>query len=170
MRIGFGVDSHEFETEKQKALMLGGIKVEQEGVNGLKGNSDADVILHAIFNSISSACGKKSIGAYSDKMCLEQGITNSAEYLKVAKGFLKEKKFIIANLSIALECKKPKIDLIAEKIKQRISEILEIKPEQIGITATSGEELTAFGQGKGIFCWSNLLLKKNNKQKNNKKE
>lgn len=156
MRIGIGQDSHEFENEKEKPLMLGGIKV--DGANGLKANSDGDVVLHAVFNAISSGCGKNSLGEYADKMCKEDGIADSAEYLVWPKKFMKEAGLKLSSVSISLECRKPRLAPITVKMKERIAEILEIPPERVGITATTGENLTAFGRGEGIMCTCAVLL------------
>src|SRR3989344_3750339 len=72
-RIGIGQDSHKFSDNKNKKLVLGGIKIEKE--TGLEANSDGDVILHALFNALSTAIGMKSIGFYADGMC-KKGITD----------------------------------------------------------------------------------------------
>ena len=79
-RIGFGQDSHRFSLDKGKKLVLGGCIVPNE--IGLEANSDGDLILHTLFNAISSAIGGKSLGFYADAM-LENGVTDSREYLKV---------------------------------------------------------------------------------------
>ena len=57
-----------------------------------------------------------------------------------------------------LECKNPKIDPLVAKLKKSISAILSLSPARIGITATSGEELTLFGQGVGIQCFAIISL------------
>lgn len=152
-RIGFGTDSHAFETEKKKLVLAG---TEFEG-NGLKGNSDGDAVLHALCNAICSALGKGSLSIYSDKMCSE-GITDSKEYLKIPLKWMKEKGYEIENVSIALECKKPKIEPKREEMKKSLSKILEIEEERIGITATSGEGLTEFGKGNGVMVQTTVLL------------
>ncbi len=149
IRVGIGQDSHKFANE-EKPLMMGGIKIENE--RGLEANSDGDVILHAIFNAIASSIGERSIGHYADDMC-KKGIKDSKEYLKFILNILKEKEYIINNIGIALECKTPSISNIEDKIKGSLSRLLSINDNQIGITATSGEELTEFGKGNGIQCF-----------------
>ena len=158
-RIGLGQDSHGFEEEKEKLLVLGGVLIPNE--KGLKGNSDGDVILHALFNSVSQAIGERSISYYADKMCLEQGITDSKEYLKVILNKLKEKNYKINNVGIMIEAKKPKLEPYHAKIKQSLSNLLKINKEQIGLTFTSGESLTDFGKGLGIQCFVITTLNKN---------
>ena len=157
-RTGFGLDSHRFEKEKQKKLILGGIEV--IGEQGLHAHSDGDVVLHSIFNAISSALGGKSIGFYhSDKIAEKENIASHL-YLETVKKMLKEKNFEIVNLSIMIECKQPKIDPIADAMKQKISEFLNLNQEQIAILATTGEELSPFGKGEGIQVYSTVLLQK----------
>ena len=146
-RIGFGQDSHRFSDDANKKLILGGIEI--EGEKGLEGNSDGDVILHAICASIEQALGRVNFSVYSDEMC-GRGITDSAEYLKVALSHMKEDGYDINNLGISIEAKRPKILPIEDRMKDRLVEILEIEKSKIGINATSGEGLTAFGRGEGI--------------------
>jgi len=152
---GIGLDSHAFDTT-DKVLTLGGYIVSNE--IGLSGNSDGDVILHAIFNAISNAIGRRSIGFYADDLCLNQNIKDSKKYLDIALIMMSDSKYEISNISIVLECKKPKIEPISKEIKSSISNILNLKEDLIGLTATSGEELTAFGQGLGIQCFCSVLL------------
>ena len=144
-KTGIGQDSHRF-TDKEKPLVLAGITIPNH--KGLEANSDGDVILHALFNAISSAMGNKSISNYCDKLCLEKGITDSKEYIKLALDMIKAYK--LNNVSISIECSTPKIEPLVDKMKQSLSQLLNITQENIGITATSGEGLTDFGKGLGI--------------------
>jgi len=158
-RIGFGQDSHMFhDGEERKHLVLGGFKIESE--NGLKANSDGDVILHALFNALSQSVGKKSIGHYADKMC-EDGTKDSKEYLKVALRLVQEQGYKLNNIGIMIECKKPRINEHEEEIKKSLAELCGIKIDSIGITATSGEELTSFGKGQGIQAFAVVSVNQN---------
>lgn len=155
-KIGLGQDAHRF-SKKKKDLVLGGIKIINQ--NGMEANSDGDVILHSICNALSSAIGGDSIGTWADEMCLKQGIKDSREYAKKIVKIMAQKKYKVNNLSISVEAKKPflKIDLI-KKIKTNIARLLMISTDQIGITFTSGEGLTAFGRGEGIQVLSIISL------------
>jgi 2-C-methyl-D-erythritol 2,4-cyclodiphosphate synthase len=90
-------------------------------------------------------------------MC-QKGIQDSAEYLKVLLRDLKDRKLTVSNISISLEGARPKIEPIADQMKTNISELLSVPKERIGITATSGEELTSFGKGEGIKCMCVAVL------------
>lgn len=159
-RVGFGQDSHKFSEGKDKKLILGGVEI--KGEKGMKANSDGDVIIHAICAGIEQALGRVNFSVYSDEMC-KIGITDSAEYLKVAMKHIKEDGYNINNLGISVEAKRPKILPIEDKIKNRLAEILEIEKSQIGINATTGEELTAFGRGEGIQVFVIISLVKDEK-------
>ena len=149
-RIGFGQDSHSFSSNKNKKLVLGGYIVPNE--NGLEANSDGDVILHALFNAISSAIGERSLGFYADEM-FRKGVTNSREYLNVILEKLKEKNMRINNVGIMIEASRPKLERHTDKLKDSLSKILKSNKDHIGITYSSGDGLTMFGQGKGIQCF-----------------
>lgn len=151
MKVGIGQDSHKFDFEdKNKKLVLGGVVF--EGHAPLEGNSDADVILHSITNAVSGVTCVNILGKISDDMCLKHGVTDSTEYLREALGYLGECK--IVHVSISIECLTPKISPRIPEIRQRLSELLDIPGNCIGITATTGEGLTQFGQGKGIQVFS----------------
>ena len=151
MRIGLGKDSHRFDfDDKEKALVLGGVIFDSEPA--LSGNSDADVVLHAITNAISGITCKNILGSRADKLCLEQGITDSTVYLKEALSDLEEENLKIIHLSISIECKFPKITPKVCDMRNSIAQLLNISEKSVGITATTGEDLTPFGQGLGIEC------------------
>ena len=146
VKVGLGQDSHAFDDENtKKKLVLAGV-VFHDNV-GLKGNSDADVVLHALTNSISSITGNNIIGKLSDDMC-KKGVTDSKEYLKKALEDLHSYK--VSHISISIECKEPKITPKIEEMKLSLSGLFSIDIEDVGITATSGEGLTSFGRGEGI--------------------
>ncbi len=148
MRIGIGQDSHRFEKNiDDTVLILGGIRI--EGSPGLKANSDGDVIIHALCNAIGSAVGKGSLSTYSDDHC-KQGITDSTRYLKVALGYIHEKGLKVNNVSITLEAASPHLEPHLIRMKTRLSKILGITRDDVGITVTSGEGLSDFGKGLGI--------------------
>ena len=154
LRVGIGVDSHKF-ADKKKPLIIGGAKISDK--DGFDANSDGDVVLHALFNALSTAIGMKSLGFYADEMC-KKGMTDSRKYIEFIAGKVKEKGYKISNLAVMLEGKKPRLDEHIDKIKSALEKILKIKKEDIGIAATSGEELTEFGKGLGVQCFAAVTI------------
>ncbi len=147
IKVGLGQDSHRFDLDNpSKPLVLAGIEI-KDGTPGLLGNSDADVVLHALTNAISGVSGTNILGKVSDELC-QQGHTNSSVYLKHALHSLRNLE--VQHVSVSLECQRPKISPHIGAMKQNLAHLLSLRLTDIGITATSGEGLTAFGRGEGI--------------------
>ncbi len=146
-RTALGQDHHHFSNE-EKPLRIAGIDIDT--ARKLEANSDGDVVLHAITNAISGITTKNILGKAADDLC-QSGITDSSAYLKLALDDLKAMETVnIVHLSISIEALKPKLSPHMERMRQKLSELLEIEPSSIGITATTGEGLTGMGQGLGI--------------------
>lgn len=149
MKVSIGQDSHRFEYKKtEKKLIIGGIEFKEE--IALAGNSDADVVLHAITNAVSGITCVNILGKRADEMC-RSGILDSEKYLEEALKYLENK---IEHISISIECLKPKMSPKIEVMRENIARILQIDIKNVGITATTGEGLTEVGKGNGIsvFC------------------
>lgn len=158
-RIGVGEDSHHFakKHDPNKPLTLGGVVFED--VLSVKANSDGDVILHALCNAILSAVGEKTLDSFAGKMC-QEGITDSQKYVKKALKIAKEQfpNFEIKNVICSLECKTPRIKPKHEAIIDNCAKILDLSKDQIGLTYTSGEDLSDFGKGLGVRCLVEILI------------
>lgn len=151
LKFGIGQDSHRFDFEDNaKKLILGGV-IFEDGF-ALHGNSDADVVLHSITNAVSGITCVNVLGKIADDLCLGKGIKDSSVYLLEALKYLGDKK--ITHVSISIECLVPKITPRIPQMRTSISKLLNIPEDCVGITATTGEGLTQFGQGKGIQVFS----------------
>jgi 2-C-methyl-D-erythritol 2,4-cyclodiphosphate synthase len=148
IRTGLGQDSHRFEEQPSgKPLLIGGIAF--EGVPALAGNSDADVLLHALVNAITGVTAVVVLGPRTDEMC-KAGVTDSAEYVKEALKHLGGLK--LTHVSCSLECARPKIGPKIGAIRERVAELLGLSPVNVAITAHTGEGLSTFGKGEGVFA------------------
>jgi len=152
-----GQDSHRFgdEIAGGTTVMLGGVPVPSD--KPFLANSDGDVILHAITNAISGFTTKNVLGYSADKLCLEEGITDSTVYLKEALKDMGEAK--IVHVSMSVECLTPKLKPHIEKIRQSVANLLNLDTKSVGITATTGEGLTGFGRGEGVQVLVILTVK-----------
>lgn len=148
VKTGLGLDSHRFiEGDTDKQFVLGGVVFDD--APALSGNSDADVILHALTDAISGITGVTVIGAVADKMC-HQGITDSKAYLKVALDSLGSWR--VTHVSIVLECLRPKIDPKASALRASVAALLSLEITDVCLTATTGEQLNDVGRGLGIHA------------------
>lgn len=152
-----GQDSHRFgEPAGDCTIMLGGVAVPSD--KPVLANSDGDVILHAITNAVSGLTGNIILGGIADKLCLEEGIKDSSVYLKKALEDLKDSE--IVHCSMTVECLVPKLKPYRDAIRAKVGELLNIPASSVGITATTGEGLTAFGRGEGIQVFVILSFRK----------
>lgn len=153
-----GTDSHAFAAlESKKKLMMGGIEILDE--NGLEGDSDGDIFLHSAFNAIMSAMGERGLGFYFNKGNMDQ-FGDSTKILGVAIQKMLEKKFSVVNISFTVEGKRPRLEKHIPAIQQSVGKLLGISPASVGITVTSGDGLTSFGKGEGVYCQAIALLQK----------
>jgi 2-C-methyl-D-erythritol 4-phosphate cytidylyltransferase / 2-C-methyl-D-erythritol 2,4-cyclodiphosphate synthase len=156
-KMGIGQDHHRFALKGKKPLVIGGYVIPNEV--GLEANSDGDIVLHALFNAISSALGGRSLSITADSMC-KNGITDSSKYLEPLLKEMRMKGFSVGNVSVSIEAKKPKLEPHHDKIKASVCSILGVSLDTVGLTFTSGEGLTGMGRGEGMACMCIATLKK----------
>lgn len=156
-RIGLGQDSHRFSQDPTRKLVLGGVYIPD--VAGLDGNSDADVVLHALCRALEQAIGRDEFSRYADEMNA-RGINDSGEYVRVAAAHVAEAGYRVNNVGITIEARRPRIDPIRQAMRASIASLLDVPLDAIGINATSGEDLTPFGQGLGVQAFAVVSLVK----------
>lgn len=156
MRIGIGYDVHKLVFGRD--LILGGEKIPFE--KGLLGHSDADVLIHAVMDSILGALAMRDIGFhFPDTDDAYKGI-DSKLLLKKVDNIMKEKGFYIVNIDSVIIAQKPKLQNYIDKMRENISDILNIDKDQISIKATTTEKLGFIGREEGIAVEAVCLLEK----------
>lgn len=146
IRIGLGHDTHRLGSGGP--LLLGGIQIEFD--QHLVGHSDADVLLHAITDSILGAANAGDIGElFPDTDPANQG-RDSADMLRLAWERVAKRGWQIVNLDCVVLAERPKLLPHKQRIVQRIAEILSLAPEQIGLKGKTGERTGGVGEGKVI--------------------
>lgn len=154
MRIGMGYDVHKLVPERK--LILGGVDIPYE--LGLLGHSDADVLLHAIMDSLLGAASLGDIGKhFPDTDDRFKGIS-SIELLKEVGKLISKKGYKIGNIDATIIAQKPKMAPHIPLMRENIASALNIDLEQINVKATTEEGLGFTGEGKGISSQSICLL------------
>ena len=175
IRIGIGEDSHRFANnfDPEKPFRLGGVDMSEDRLSS-DGNSDGDVILHALCNALLSAFGDKTFDPIAAPICAG-GETNSKAYLTATLKHLEEKHDLcvpsalraaplnpkgakIKQLLISLEGAQPRISPQHDEIVLSLTKLLNIQPSNIGLTYTTGEGLSECGQGLGIRSYVLITL------------
>ncbi len=155
MRIGFGYDIHPF--VENRPLILGGVRIPYE--KGLSGHSDADVIAHAVADSLLGAAGLGDIGEHFPDTEKKYENYNSMLFLQEIEKKVYFEKLEIVNIDISVVLEAPKIAPFKEEISRNIAKSLFLKPFQVNTKATRGEGLGFIGRGEGVVCYAISLLK-----------
>lgn len=156
MRIGFGYDVHKLVTGRK--LILGGVTIPYP--RGLKGHSDADVLLHSICDSLLGAAGLRDIGHYFPNTDVKWKNISSLVLLAECNKLISKKKLCIGNLDCTLVLEEPKISPFIDRMKNNIATTLKIKPSHISIKSTTSEGLGFIGAKQGCSAYSICILKK----------
>ena len=156
IRIGLGYDIHPL--EEGIPLIIGGCNIPSS--KGAKGHSDADVLIHAIMDSLLGAMGKRDIGNFfPDTDPTYKGIS-SLILLSEVKKIMDKEYFSIINIDSVIILETPKISPFIDEMKENISSILKIEKEQIGIKATTSEKIGYIGKGEAVVAYATSLLEK----------
>lgn len=158
MRIGFGYDVHKF--AENRKLIIGGIEVPHS--LGLLGHSDADVLVHAIMDSMLGALALGDIGKHFPDTDMAYKDIDSCELLKRVYDLIKDKGYKIGNIDSVVALEEPKIGKYIPLMQEKLARILEIEENQISIKATTTEGLGFVGEKLGASASAVCLLEKNN--------
>lgn len=154
MRIGIGYDVHAL-VENRK-LIIGGIEIPYD--KGLDGHSDADVLIHAIMDSLLGAMGIGDIGRLFPDTDMQYKGADSRVLLKHVVNLMKDNNYKLGNIDAIIIAQKPKMSPYIEQMKLNIAEDLESDISNINIKATTTEHLGFEGRGLGIAAQAVCLL------------
>lgn len=155
MRIGFGYDVHRL--GKNEDLILAGEKIDYP--EGLIGHSDADVLVHALMDSILGALALGDIGKhFPDTDDKYKGIS-SMLLLKEVCNLVAKEGYELSNADVTIVMQAPKIAPYIDKMRENISFIMNTPVKNISIKATTEEKLGFSGRKEGIKAYSVCLLK-----------
>lgn len=154
MRIGLGYDVHKL--VDNRALIIGGVTIPH--IKGLLGHSDADVLIHAIMDSLLGAAALGDIGKHFPDTDEKYKGISSIELLKYVNNLIVSKGYTIGNIDATIIAQKPKMAPHLESMISNISKALNIEPNQINIKATTEEGLGFTGSEEGIASQSICLL------------
>lgn len=161
MRIGHGYDVHRL--AENRRLVLGGVLIPYE--KGLLGHSDADVLTHAVMDSLLGALALGDIGKHFPDTDPDFKGADSIALLKRVCGLVREKGYALGNLDATVIAQLPKLSPYIEKMRQNIADAFGCNVSLVSVKATTEEKLGFTGDGSGIsaHCVS-LLTKCNNSE------
>ena len=156
MRVGLGYDVHKL-VEGRK-LIIGGVDVPHE--TGLLGHSDADVLVHAVMDSILGALALGDIGKHFPDTDEKYKGSDSIKLLEFVYNLIRGKGYVIGNIDCTIIAQSPKMVPYIEKMRNNISKALNTDINNINVKATTEEGLGFTGAKQGIAAQSICLLVK----------
>jgi len=146
LRTGIGFDVHAF--AEGRKLILGGIEIAYE--KGLTGHSDADAVLHAITDAMLGSLSLGDIGTHFPDDDPRYKNVDSTVFLKKAHEMIRNRGYYLNNIDVMVMLQQPKISPYIQKMKEKISKILDIGSDRVSIKATTTEKLGFVGREEGI--------------------
>jgi len=157
IRFGLGYDVHRL--MQGRKLVLGGVHIPSD--IGLLGHSDADVLLHAICDSLLGAAALGDIGKHFPDTNKKYHNISSLKLLKQVGIMIRKSGWGVNNIDSTVILERPKIAKYVDAMRQRIGKALNVSPQLISIKATTHEGLGPFGREEGCaaFAVASILQK-----------
>lgn len=153
-RVGQGYDVHRFESGRE--LWLGGVKIEYP--LGLKGHSDADVLLHAISDALLGALALRDIGYHFPDNDPKYKGADSKQLLKEVARLVLQKGYKVGNIDATIVAEQPKINPYVSAMQEVIAQLLSVDVDQVSIKATTNEQMGFTGRQEGILALATALV------------
>lgn len=154
MRVGIGYDVHPL--AQGRKLVLGGVDIPFD--KGLSGYSDADVLTHAIIDALLGAAALGDIGSHFPPGEPQYRDISSLVLLKKVRDELAENGWQIDNVDATIVAELPKLGDFIFKMRQQLSQTLGIALSQVGVKASTSEQLGFVGRGEGMAACAVALI------------
>ncbi len=154
MRIGLGIDTHQF--AENRKLIVGGVEIDHH--KGLKGHSDADVLLHAISDALLGAAALGDIGKHFPDTSAEFKDIDSKILLRHVGKLIAREGYSIVNIDSMLLMERPKIAPYITTMRENIAECLDLDVGKVAVKATTNEKLGYVGREEGVTAHAVCLI------------
>ncbi len=155
-RTGLGWDSHRIAVGRP--MLLGGVLIESEF--GLDGHSDADILLHAITDSLLGALALGDIGMHFPDTDPRWKGAESMQFLLHAVGMVRERGYEIVNLDTTVILERPKLKDYRVKIREHIAGSLGVGVDCVSVKFKTAEKVGPVGEGKSAEAQAMVLVRR----------
>jgi len=145
-RTGMGFDVHALAEGEE--LWLGGLLIPHD--RGLKGHSDADVVLHAVTDALLGAAGEGDIGDHFPPSDPQWRGAPSSRFVEHARQLIERRGGRVDHVDVTIICEEPRVGPHRHAMRERIAAMLGVSPARISVKATTTERLGFTGRGEGI--------------------
>lgn len=154
MRVGHGYDVHKL--VEGRPLIIGGVTIPHD--KGLLGHSDADVLVHAIMDSLLGAAALGDIGLHFPDNDPKYEGADSIKLLEHVGDMLEERMYYVENIDATILAQAPKMRPYIDEMRKNIANALRVELDIVNVKATTEEGLGFTGNKEGIAAHSVCLL------------
>lgn len=155
-RIGIGEDIHAL--AEGRKLIIGGVIIPYE--LGLLGNSDADIVYHAVSDALLGALALGDIGHYFPPEDKSLDMMDSSIIVRKCLELIKEKGYRVNNIDVSISAERPKLKNYLPEMRKNLAKNLEIAESEVSIKAMTNEGFDAVGEKKAMRATAIVLLYK----------
>lgn len=154
VRVGHGFDVHRL--EEGRPLILGGVVIPWE--KGLAGHSDADVLTHAVIDSVLGAAGLGDIGRHFPDTDPAYRGADSMELLRHVVAMVADRGWAVGQVDGTVVAQRPKLAPYIEAMRASLAAALQVEPGAVNVKATTSEGLGFAGRGEGMAAYAVSVL------------
>jgi len=155
-RVGLGIDFHRL--VEGRRLVIGGVEI--PNTRGLAGHSDADVLIHAMCDSLLGAVGRGDIGTHFPDTDPRYRDISSLVLLEHVMRLLADDGWRVVNVDATVVAEEPKLTRHFAGMKAVLGGVLDLPSDRIGLKATTTEGMGAIGHGEGISAQCVCLIER----------
>lgn len=152
VRVGQGIDVHAFAGGEDRPLVLGGVRISEDG--GLAGHSDADVPAHAIADALLGAVGMGDLGSRFGVDRPETAGADSIGLLAEVVADLARDGWAIGNVDVTVVAQRPRLAPHRDAMVANLAAALAIPTADVSVKFTTTDHLGSIGRGEGIAAWA----------------
>lgn len=153
-RVGHGYDVHRLVIGRK--LILGGVEIPYE--KGLLGHSDADVLTHAVMDSLLGAAALGDIGQHFPDTDPRYEGADSIKLAEHVAGLIAGAGYIVSNIDVTVVAQRPKLMGYIPGMRDTIAKALGIDISRVNVKATTEEGLGFTGNGEAIAAHAVSLI------------
>ena len=155
LRVGQGIDVHAFSDDPARPLVLGGVVIAGDGVQGLDGHSDADAVSHAIADAVLGAAGLGDLGRHMPDTDADWAGADSLDILRRVVALAADAGWRAVNADCTIVAERPRLAPYVATMAERLAVAL---GAPVNVKATRAEGLGALGRAEGIACTAVVLM------------
>jgi 2-C-methyl-D-erythritol 2,4-cyclodiphosphate synthase len=155
--VGVGYDSHRLVPDRP--LRLGGVEI-AEAEQGLAGHSDADVLAHAVIDSLLGAAGLGDIGQHFPDTDPRYAGADSMVLLAQVRALLGDEGLSVTNLDATVVCERPRLGPHRDAMRRGLAAAAGLSPRRVNVKFTTNEGMGWLGRGEGVAALAVAALER----------